>query len=99
VQSTDRLYFPGTRALRQKIESSCGQATVFAALGYHFAEWVQRGPSAPPATTAAVEPYLAGYLHAAARVGRRWGTVAGLLLGGAVAGLVALVAAVRTVLS
>jgi hypothetical protein len=71
-------------ALRRRVVRECGEPSEqFVRYGHTFGDWIDavpghRGP-------AEVEAGVAGYLGAAARVGRRWGTAAGAVLGAGVA--------------
>lgn len=66
------------RSLRAQVRTACGPADQFATLGYRFGDWVELGPSAPPATVTEVEQHVAGYLDLARRTGRRWGIRVGI---------------------
>ena len=76
--------------LDRRVASVCGPATQFSPIEWQLAEWMSAGGYASPATREMVEPYLAGYLQAAAVAGRRWGTLVGVA-GGTVLGLVVFV--------
>jgi hypothetical protein len=70
-------------ALHHQVIRQCGDpAEQFARYGHTFGDWIDAAPGKSD-----VEAGVAGYLGAAARVGRRWGTVAGILLGTAAATL------------
>jgi hypothetical protein len=77
----------GYAALRREVLRACGRATKFEQLGYPLRDWIRDGGEHPP-HAAGVEPYLAAYLAGAEQVGRRWGTVAGLLVGVLGSGLI-----------
>lgn len=84
----------GPWRLHSRVLVACGPATKFSPIEQHIAEWLESGANSPPATINAALPYLAGYLNAAAEVGRWWGAVAGAACGvvfGVVAAVVALV--------
>ncbi|GGK07223.1 hypothetical protein GCM10010123_41340 [Pilimelia anulata] len=80
---------PRLAAVRRRAAAACGPASRLDLLGYRLGEWLARGRGAPAAIVDEVEPCLAGYLDAAARAGRRWGTAAGVVLGLAAAALIA----------
>ncbi|MFF5232357.1 hypothetical protein [Dactylosporangium sp. NPDC000521] len=67
--------------LDRRVTSACGPATQFSRIEWQLAEWMSAGGDAPRATREMVEPYLAGYLQAAAAAGRRWGSVVGVVAG------------------
>jgi len=85
----EQVRFPGRAAVHRRILDQCGPGSRFAELGARFGDWVALGRDAPPATVAEVEPYVAGYLDQAARVGRHCGTVAGIVLGTSAAATIA----------
>jgi hypothetical protein len=72
---------PGGRWLARQVEADCGPGKRFDELGHRFGDWIEQGADAPAATVGEVEQHVAGYLELAAKVGHRWGTVAGLALG------------------
>ena len=73
-------------ALRQRVVRQCGEPDEqFARYGHTFGDWIDAAPGSGQPAFVEVEAGVAGYLGAAARTGRRWGTTAGLTLGGAAA--------------
>ena len=76
-----RWAVPGGGRLARQVVAVCGPGTRFAELGHRFGDWIEQGPDAPAATVGEVEQHVAGYLELAAKVGHRWGTLAGVALG------------------
>lgn len=95
----DQVWFPGRAMVRRRVLASCGPADRFAALGSRFGDWVELGREAPPAVVNEVEPYLAGYLDRAARTGRRWGALVGIVSGLGLAVVIMVVSWLGSVLS
>jgi hypothetical protein len=76
-----QINIPGQRMLHRRVTDVCGPGTSFERLGHQFGDWIALGDGAPEATVGEVEQHVADYLDAAASVGRRWGIVAGILVG------------------
>jgi hypothetical protein len=72
--------------LRHRVAQRCGDpGERFAGYGHRFGDWIDSRPGPGQTAFLEVEAGVAGYLRAAAQTGRRWGTIAGLLLGAAAA--------------
>ncbi|GAA2854760.1 hypothetical protein Acy02nite_73710 [Actinoplanes cyaneus] len=71
-------------ALRDRVAQRCGHPEdTFAAYQHKFGRWLDAGPQSPEDDELAeVRVAVTGYLTAAAREGRRWGTATGVTLGG-----------------
>jgi hypothetical protein len=79
--------------LEQQVARQCGEpGAQFARYGHTFGDWIDAAPGAGHPAFGEVEAGVAGYLSAAARAGRRWGTAAGVVLGGGAAALAFLLA-------
>ena len=82
----------GRDALQERVAQRCGSAEArFADHGHRFGDWVHQGVDASTATVAVIEREIAAYLAVAARVGKAWGTVVGLVAGAAGALVAAIV--------
>jgi hypothetical protein len=75
-------------AFEHRVARRCGEpGERFARHGHTFGDWIDAAPGAGQPAFAEVETGVAGYLGAAARVGRHWGTAVGAVLGGGAAAL------------
>ncbi len=80
--SWDQVRFPGHEVLHARVSERCGDAEErFLAYGHHFGDWIDDGPGAALSTVTRVETAIAEHLRVAARVGKGWGTVVGVVLG------------------
>jgi hypothetical protein len=69
-------------ALQHQVARQCGEPDEqFARYGHTFGDWIDATPDPGQPAFVEVEAGVAGYLGAAAGIGRRWGTAAGAVLG------------------